>query len=472
MMKQIIGIIIVAMMLAGCATPTPAPAPRAAVALPVPGRITTGWWIDRESSPASVIAFYAGQGQAVMLLAGWFVSRSQLAGTIAYLDAAQTAGVKLIVGLEGGATPTMSQADLTYVVSGLKGHPALYAYYVGDEPELNVDAATLASRKATLLKYYGWIKSIDPDHPIMISFNQPYNEQQWQNQAMFYSACDIIAIHGYPFWSTGGEFGTIEGRSVYDVWKRGKANADALGKGFIATAQGFGNNSGYPYKNPTLNELRYQVFSAVALGVPTELFWLDSWGVKSGMMATVATVSGQHAAIAKPMATGVTTITSQLVYRNGPGAIVAVNIANRTSASGATVTGTFSVPAGVSSVSAEGRTLAVSNGQFTDTFKAFEVHIYTWSDLTPIPPTATSVPPTATNTPVPPTRTNTPIPASVTPVPATVTRTATNTPIPPTSTPVPPTSTPVPATETATPYCAITYRDDARGFYIEVCYTR
>jgi hypothetical protein len=417
-MRNLITIVIISLILAACA-PIAQPAP-AAISLPT--QVKTGWWIDRDNTQASKIATYAGQGQSLMLLAGWFVQRSQLPGTIAYLDAASAANVKLIIGLEGGATPTMSQADLTYVVNALKTHPALYGYFVGDEPELNVDAATLASRKATLLKYYGWIKSVDPDHPIMISFNQPYNEQQWQNQAMFYDACDIIGIHGYPFWSTGGEFGTIEGRSIYDIWKRGKANADALGKDFIATGQGFGNNSGYPYKNPTLNELRYQIFTAVALGIKSELFWLDSWGVKSGMMATVQTVSGQLAAIAPQMATGTTTATSQLVYRTGQGAIVAVNIANRNSASGATVTGTFAVPAGVSSVTVNGenRTIAVSNGVFTDTFSPFQVHIYTFggSAVTPIPATSTF----------------TPLPASPTLTP-TRTATRTNTPIPPTAPP-------------------------------------
>jgi len=355
---------------------------------------STGWWLDREADSPSIVTSRAQEGNTLMLLAGWFVSTSQLSETIQYLDKAQAAGVQLIIGLEGGATPTMSDSAMTTVINSLKVSPALYGYYIGDEPEMNVSAETLAARHATLLHYYQLIKSLDPNHPIMISFNQPYSEQDWQNQMALYDATDILGIHAYPFWSTGGEFGTREGRTIYDIWLRLKNNAASNNKSWACTMQGFGNGVS-PYKNPTLNELRYETFSAIALGCPVTLFWIDSWGVKAGMMDTVKTVIGTENQIATAMSNGVTNsgvtvsgvTTNQLVYRYGAdgkkNVILAVNIANRTG-SGTTLSNvSFTLPSSVSvtqvTVLGENRTIPVVNGSFTDTFKPFEVHIYSFT---------------------------------------------------------------------------------------------
>lgn len=366
----------------------------------------SGWWIDRDVGNTNVVSTYAAEGNTLVLLAGWLTSTSQVNSTLAYLDKAQANGLKMIIGLEGGATPTMSttgtQPTFQTVVNALKAHPALYGWYIGDEPELTSDQNLITTRHTIFASnpgYYPLLKSLDPNHPVIISFNQPYNQTQWNNQAVFYDVTDIIGIHSYPFW-TGAEFGTSEGRSVYDVWSKGLATANSLGKDFIATGQGFGNNSGSPYRNPTINELRYQVFSAMVLGIDKILFWIDSWGQTSGMMTAVAQQVGQIQAIGAEMNHGITNDsrigvsvgTTQLTYRYGVNnnryALLAVNIANRTSAAGLTLTNVvFTLPASLTinevTVINENRTLTVTNHAFTDTFKPFEVHQYAFTPSTP-----------------------------------------------------------------------------------------
>jgi hypothetical protein len=386
----------------------------------------TGWWIDRDKTPNSMVSTYASQGNTLVLLAGWFDSTSQIQGTLDYLRQAQQSGTKMIIGLEGGPAPTMNIADFTSVVNSLKNSnygSSIFGWYIGDEPELTNDQSLIQSRHTTLKTYYSLLKSLDSTRPVIISFNQPYNQSQWNNQAVFYDAVDIVGIHSYPFW-TGSEFGTDEGRSVYDVWQKGLANSKSLGKDFIATCQGFGDGHGSPYRTPTINELRYQVFTAMVQGVDKVLFWIDSWGKSSDMMDMIKNQINQIQSIGLEMNNGKTndsqigvsiTDRNQLVYRYGTSAanqvILAVNIANRTSPNGRSLSNVqFSLPAGIRpsqvEVVGENRTIPVNaNGVFTDTFNPYTVHIYKFSSSAPVP--TTTVTPflsptiTITTTPVP-----------------------------------------------------------------------
>jgi hypothetical protein len=367
----------------------------------------TGWWIDRDYTSSSTLSTYGEQGNTLVLLAGWFVDTDQMDSTLNFLDQAQQSGIKMIVGLEGGATPTMSISSFTTVVNTLKNHPALYGWYIGDEPELTDDQSLLQSRHnlfANSPGYYSLLKSLDPSHPAMISFNQPYNESQWTNQSVFYDVTDIIGIHSYPFW-TGAEFGTEEGRSVYDVWQRGLTNSKNLGKDFIATMQGFGDGHGYPYRTPTVNELRYQVFTAMVQGVDKILFWIDSWGRESNMTKMIKNQIAQIQDIVPEMNYGITndsrikvsvTDKNKLVYRYGiygnRNVILAVNIANRRSPTGQVLSNVqFTLPLGVSvnsvNVMGENRTIPVNDGVFTDTFQRFTVHVYEFqtNDVVSVP---------------------------------------------------------------------------------------
>lgn len=348
----------------------------------------TGWWVDKDNTSVSKMVGYATSNQnTLMLLAGWFSSTSQVAGVRSYLQAVP-AGVKLIVGINAGPVPTMSKSEYQSAINQLKGEANLWGWYIGDEPELVSDESTARSRAATAKQYYDWAKEVD-NHPVLISFNQPYTETQWTYQSFFYPAVDVIGIHSYPFWSTGGEFGTSEGRGVYEVWRRGLATAKSLGKDFIASGQGLGDGHGDPYKTPTKNELRYQTFSAIVQGIDKVLFWIDSWAATSGMTQLVNDRFKEIQSIGPEMNKGVTNdsrvsmtgaTTNQITYRYGTSTSRQVLLAVNHVTAGQSFSGVKFTIAGAGNgtvtVDGENRTLQMANGSFADSFSQFAAHAY------------------------------------------------------------------------------------------------
>lgn len=94
----------------------------------------------------------------------------------AYLDTAQENGLMVFAGLNGTSELTdeyiakMKQTVLTH-----KTHPALYAWYLADEPKIaDTDPKEFQA-------IYDWIKGNDPAHPVMNS-----NWELWN----FKNACD------------------------------------------------------------------------------------------------------------------------------------------------------------------------------------------------------------------------------------------------------------------------------------------
>jgi hypothetical protein len=148
------------------------------------------------------------------------------------------------------------------------------------------------------------------------------------------------------------------------------------------------------YRAPTYDEARYQVFTAVVLGIKKVLFWMDEWGETTNYQEQVTKLIGQIQAIGSEMSAGTTndpdirvsvTNKDKLVYRYGVSGnrhvLLAVNIARRTRVAGATLTNVrFSLPPEINAthvvVLDENRTLTVVNNSFLDHFKPFEVHVY------------------------------------------------------------------------------------------------
>jgi hypothetical protein len=370
----------------------------------------TGWWTD--VTRPEYLATYAADGNTLVLAggAGWFTTPSERDTIKSYLDEAQKNNVKVIVSLvRDRHTPYGIPAqDFTDTITACKSHPALYAWYIGDEPELydngdgnRADDWTIPhGYLATSPGYYGLAKAADPDHPMLISFNELYDplDTYYAKVAHFLDVTDLIGMHNYPFWRTDAEFAGSDSRTQYDKWTY-MLDKTALNNkaGFIATCQGFGVNSHAAiYRDPTLAELRHQVFSAVVLGVDKVLFWYDGWASTS-MKDLVKQMIGQVQSIGAAMNSGVTndlrigvsvTNREQLVYRYGVSGsdqvILAVNIANRTVTGGAALNNIrFTLPSGTTATQVtvlyESRTLTVTDGTFTDNFAPFAVHIYQFS---------------------------------------------------------------------------------------------
>ena len=237
----------------------------------------------------SALTSYANAKQSTINLVGHFCAESQLQQTKDFLSNAVKNGMRVYVGLSCGSSPTMATASVEKVVKDLlvdkpgaippyTGAKAIAGWYIGDEPELtNVDPAVMKPYYDALVRADPSGTANVPAHPAFISFNMWYyfDSRDWGKARQFFPYLNTVGMHNYPFWTMHGEFGGNDARTQYDKWKQAYEDAKANGKDFIATAQGFGTGFGEPYRNPTYNELRYQVFSAVVLGIDKVLFWIE-----------------------------------------------------------------------------------------------------------------------------------------------------------------------------------------------------
>ncbi|MFD0893899.1 DUF4434 domain-containing protein [Luteolibacter ambystomatis] len=94
-----------------------------------------------------------------------------------YLDEAGKRGLKVLFDLDMKASPAPEAlATLRRRIERFKTHPALYAWYLADEP------AVKNIKPEELKGIYRWIKDTDPDHPVFSS--------NWELET-FKDACDV-----------------------------------------------------------------------------------------------------------------------------------------------------------------------------------------------------------------------------------------------------------------------------------------
>ncbi len=102
-----------------------------------------------------------------------------------YLDLAEKAGVGVFLGLP---RKTVKQGDIKSIkriVSSLQNKPALWFWYLYDEP------ARSGFSPVVLRKIYEAVKSVDRQHPIVLVDNCKFDSQ-------VYAACDMIWTDRYP----------------------------------------------------------------------------------------------------------------------------------------------------------------------------------------------------------------------------------------------------------------------------------
>jgi len=184
----------------------------------------------------------------------------------AYLDAAQAAGLKVVLEIDRAFVKAESASDVRRFVSRYKAHPALYGWYLADEPTINEDLGPASPEVAGEL--YRVIKDEDPKSPVAVAFAKSEQPEDYR-QAM-----DLMLFDDYPCRVGQPEFDGFE-----DWWKRLQARA-AVGAeegGFIPVLQAFGEDAQgvaqFGRRLPTVAEQRYMVFASVQAGATGLLFW-------------------------------------------------------------------------------------------------------------------------------------------------------------------------------------------------------
>lgn len=174
-----------------------------------------------------------------------------------YMDRCAQLGMKVHYNLcsvaggggAGSALRKLSEKKLEELlikeVNTFKDHPALLAWYIGDEPALN------GIKAEKMIKIYQKIKKIDPYHPISMVF------MRYDKAEKFEHAMDIVMADPYP----------IPDRSVNivaNVTKR-LASKFKYKKPVWIVPQAFGGNEWWS-REPTKQELRVMTHLAIANG--------------------------------------------------------------------------------------------------------------------------------------------------------------------------------------------------------------
>jgi len=372
--------------------------------------LLVGWWADLANQDQ--FPTWASYGVNFVhfnwCLAGYRNAPSvySIANIKSFLDAAQANGIKVSIAAnaddpgidsEHTAWPTTA-SGFTSFLNNFKNHSALWGWYLADEPELASNPTLGYTYLSTNPGYYPLAKATDPVHYAWL-VNSGAIATAWNDVR------DLFAIDLYPKSNTSSEFGDSQLRQSYDFWMNGFTLAKANNKlPFLVLVQGMGIGYG-DYGDLTTDELRYHVFSPIVQGIDKVLFWTYT-ETNATMASRVNQTIAQIMAVKTEMQNGITndpriTVSqphTSLTYRYGANGtsnvILAVNIANRNSISGSTLSNVqFNLAPGVRptevEVIGENRTLPVSNGVFTDTFNRFEVHLYrfiTSSAFTPPSP--------------------------------------------------------------------------------------
>ena len=279
----------------------------------------------------------------------------------------------------------------------MQTHPSLIGYYNSDEP------AWRGSSSGKLLEAYEYIRKIDPYRPVMLNEAPRGNISDLRPYA---AAGDVYGVDIYPVpepnphsglpdknMTAVGKYVDICRQVVYDrkpIWM---------------TLQAFpwGALTKKPLVYPTEHQSRFMAYNAVAHGA-TGLFW---WGINTGncenwefvrelgktvrelrKMSAVFVAETVQPAILKASVPEVNILHKRF---NGCDWYIAVNESKKELA--------------VSFSHAEGKTLNVFfenrkivsvSGQFQDSFKAYDVHIYSSAEELPpelkIPATRRMIP--------------------------------------------------------------------------------
>jgi hypothetical protein len=182
-----------------------------------------------------------------------------------YLDAAHKQGLKVVVELDRRAVASGDTRAIARWVDASKRHPAVYAWYLADEPMLaRPFVSPIAARRA-----YLEIKARDPGHPVAIAFGIKEDAMPYRD------AMDVMMYDDYPCTAHRKEF-----TGFRRWWERIRQRASvASGEdGFIPILQAFGEDRHgipqYTKRLPTARELRYMAFASLQSGATGLLFWV------------------------------------------------------------------------------------------------------------------------------------------------------------------------------------------------------
>jgi len=324
--------------------------------------------------------------------------------------------------LSGDEPARAARADaLRKTVSALKDDPAVLAWDGPDEPLWNwknvhqkeIDTpiaklgpeaeAAVRANTIALKDGYALVKSIDPDRPIFLNFapRSEIAELRWftsrkSNKSPVADgrpAADVFGVDIYPVPGGGGNNGPVKGvltPSIAAVGAFTRKQREIAGDAPIyMVIQGCGiadwdpAGKGTAQRHPTFDEERFMAFHAVANGANGILWWGNHYTLPtSRLWSDIKRVARQLSALEPVLAQG-EVAPVECAYREieairyvwrGRSYVIAVNACPDPRE--LTAISWPGLKPGPVNVLFENRAVVASPGRLLDSFKPFEVHIY------------------------------------------------------------------------------------------------
>jgi hypothetical protein len=262
-----------------------------------------------------------------------------------------------------------TRALVKRLVDAVRDEPGVLGYYLADEPEIN------NTRSDYLEAFYQMMQELDPYHPVMIT-----NDTLDGIVSHGYRACDILAPDPYsPAWDYVPNFM----KKVLEVGARGKATLvcpwQSSGQAHFTTD--YGTDPPYPYP-----VMRNQYLAAIALGCRgfigyTTPFFMPEPVLRYGLPPIWREVRFLESAMGAPAPAQALKLAADAEMagwiRQTDGKLYLIVVNHKPGARKVTVS--HPLLRGVASldVEAEGRSVPVKGGSFTEDFAEGAARIYT-----------------------------------------------------------------------------------------------
>jgi len=226
-----------------------------------------GWFTGAGRNDTTVIdAAAAAGGTLTVAYSGKDVSQASVR---AFLDHLQSIKMRALLQIDPGWVMALDTAAITGLVTATSSHPALYGWYLFDEPDYNNVSPT------QLKAAYDVVRAADANHPIAVAFGDgycSYTDRQAQaapGGATYMTIPEIVLFEQYPVHGQPEFQKTPDGKHaladipqmVDDCMQYLATHHAPKFQGLIAVLQAFAWSA--TEREPTYREARYMLFRSL-----------------------------------------------------------------------------------------------------------------------------------------------------------------------------------------------------------------
>jgi hypothetical protein len=193
-----------------------------------------------------------------------YIEGSKLEKIKIFLDAAKAAKIKVLVEVHRPLVEAGNVAGTREFIRTYKNHPAVYGWYLYDEPEIKKPTPLTPE---LLTKVYRAIKAEDKSKPVAIVFSDVGKVESYSN------AMDISMWDAYPCNDDVPEFAWVP--SYRDALNRVTKISHGKQKKFWNVLQAYSGQ--LKKREPTKAEFRYMFYYSIFSGSDGLLFWMHPW---------------------------------------------------------------------------------------------------------------------------------------------------------------------------------------------------